>query len=139
MKLSTRNQLKGSVASLTKGVVNSEVLIRLGADREVVAIITNGAVASLDLKEGTEVIALVKASNVMLGTSIDKISARNVLCGKVASIIDGAVNTEVVVDLGDDCSVTSVITKLSAQKLELTAGSDICAIIKASSVIVATA
>lgn len=137
MKLSTRNQLKGKVTSITKGLVNSEIIIQLSEKSQVASIITNGAVESLGLQEGTEVIALIKSSNVMLGISIEKISARNVLCGKVASITDGAVNTEVVVDLGDECMVTSVITKTSAHKLGLAAGAEVCAVIKASSVIVA--
>ena len=138
MKLSTRNQLKGKVASVTKGVVNSEVIIRLSGKSQVVSIITNGAVDSLGLQEGADVIALIKSSNVMLGVGVEKISARNILCGKVATITDGAVNTEIVVDLGDGCMITSVITKVSAHKLELEEGADVCAIIKASSVIVAT-
>ena len=137
MKLSTRNQLKGKVASITKGIVNSEVIIQLAGKSQIVSIITNGAVENLGIQEGAEVIALIKSSNVMLGIGIEKISARNILCGKVASITDGAVNTEIVVDLGDGCMVTSVITKTSAHKLGLDEGAEVCAVIKASSVIVA--
>ena len=137
MKLSTRNQLKGTVASITKGVVNSEVVIQLPGKSQIVSIITNGAVKNLELEEGSKVIALIKASNVMLGIEVGKISARNVLCGKVTSVNEGAVNTEVLVDLGDGCSITSVITKMSAQNLGLTKDVKVCAIVKASSVIVA--
>ena len=137
MKLSTRNQLKGTITSITEGVVNSEVIINLFGENRIVSIITNGAVKNLGLQKGSKVIVLIKASNVMLGVNIGKISARNILCGKVASVTDGAVNTEVVVDLGDDCIITSVITKTSAQNIGLATGVEVCAIIKASSVIVA--
>ena len=137
MRLSTRNQLKGTVDSITEGIVNSEVIIRLPGKNQVVSVITNGAVKSLELEKGSKVIALIKASNVMLGINVGKISARNMLCGKVASVNDGAVNAEVVVDLGDGCMVTSIITKTSVQNLGLVKGMEVCAIVKASSVIVA--
>jgi len=57
----------------------------------------------------------------------------------VSSISEGAVNTEVTVDLGDGFVVTSVITKTSAGNLGLAKGKEVCAIIKASSVIIAKA
>jgi len=67
-----------------------------------------------------------------------KISARNVLSGKVVEITTGAVNSEVVIELPGGIKVVSIITKESAEKLGLVEGKQVCAVIKASSVMVAT-
>ena len=67
MKLSARNVLKGKVKSLQHGAVNSEVIVQLPGGMEIVSIITKTAAQSLGLKEGKEVYAVVKATNVMLG------------------------------------------------------------------------
>ncbi|MBM3142168.1 MAG: transporter [Chloroflexi bacterium] len=66
-----------------------------------------------------------------------KISARNVLKGKVKEIKPAAVNTEVTVELAGGMSVVSVITKESADKLGLTKGKEVYAVIKASNVMIA--
>jgi molybdopterin-binding protein len=67
-----------------------------------------------------------------------KISARNMLKGKVKKVNPGAVNTEVVVELQGGAEVVSIITKESAEKLGLAAGKDVYAIIKASNVMIGT-
>lgn len=66
-----------------------------------------------------------------------KLSARNVLKGKVKKIIDGAVNTEVVIELPGGTEITSIITKTSAENMKLKEGSEAYAVFKASSVMIA--
>ncbi len=66
-----------------------------------------------------------------------KVSARNQLKGKIVNLIPGAVNTEVVIELPGGAQVVSMITKHSAEDLELAVGKEAYAIIKASSVMVA--
>ena len=66
-----------------------------------------------------------------------KISARNVLKGKVKSLTHGAVNSEVVVELPGGQEIVSVITKGSAERLGLREGKEVYAVIKASSVMLA--
>lgn len=68
MKLCARNVLKGKVKSLHDGAVNSEVVVQLPSGIETVSIITKTAAQNLQLKQGKEVHAIVKASNVVLGT-----------------------------------------------------------------------
>jgi molybdopterin-binding protein len=67
-----------------------------------------------------------------------KVSARNMLKGKVKQITPGAVNTEVVIELLGGTEVVSIITKHSADQLELAQGQDVYAVVKASNVIVMT-
>jgi len=66
-----------------------------------------------------------------------KISARNILKGKVKDIKPGAVNTEVTVELAGGMSVVSVITRESAENLGLATGKEVYAVIKASNVMIA--
>ena len=66
-----------------------------------------------------------------------KISARNMLRGKVKTVKAGAVNTEVVVELPGGAEIVSTITKISAERLGLKSGQDVYAIIKASNVMIA--
>ncbi|GAP17559.1 TOBE domain-containing protein [Levilinea saccharolytica] len=66
-----------------------------------------------------------------------KISARNVLKGKVKQITPGAVNSEVVIELPGGTEVVSVITKSSVETLKLEVGKEVYAVIKASNVLVA--
>ena len=66
-----------------------------------------------------------------------KLSARNVLKGKVKSIVEGAINDEVVVELPGGQEVVAVVTKTSVRNLALAKGNDVFAVIKASSVMLA--
>jgi molybdopterin-binding protein len=68
VKLSARNVLKGKVKSVEHGAVNSEIIVQLPGGIEIVSIITKTAAQNLQLKEGKDVYAIVKASNVILGT-----------------------------------------------------------------------
>lgn len=63
-----------------------------------------------------------------------KISARNVIKGKVKKLIPGAVNTEVVIELPGGTEIVSIITKSSADSLGVQEGKEVYAVIKASSV-----
>ncbi|OGO64421.1 MAG: transporter [Chloroflexi bacterium RBG_19FT_COMBO_50_10] len=67
MKISARNILKGKVAKVVHGAVNSEVTIELPGGAQLVSIITNSSVENLGLNEGKEAYAIIKASNVMVG------------------------------------------------------------------------
>jgi molybdopterin-binding protein len=66
-----------------------------------------------------------------------KISARNILKGKVKEIKIGMVNTEVIVELPGGLQMVSVITKESAENLGLAKGKDVYAVVKASNVMIA--
>jgi molybdopterin-binding protein len=66
-----------------------------------------------------------------------KLSARNVLKGKVKQILEGTVNSEVTIELPGGIQVVSIITKKSVGALGLAVGKEAYAVIKASSVMVA--
>lgn len=58
--------IKGKISKLINGAVNTEVIIELPGGTEFVSIITKSSADSLGLKEGKEVYAVIKASNVMI-------------------------------------------------------------------------
>lgn len=66
-----------------------------------------------------------------------EISARNALKGTVKAIEVGSVNTEVTLEITAGVEITAIITKTSAEKLDLSVGKAAYAVIKASDVIVA--
>jgi len=66
MKLSARNQLRGTVNEVTTGAVMAEVVVDVGG-QDVVAAITRGSAESLELAAGDEVTVVIKATEVILG------------------------------------------------------------------------
>jgi molybdopterin-binding protein len=66
-----------------------------------------------------------------------KISARNVLEGKVKRIVHGAVNSEIIIELPGKIEIVSIITKSSARNLGLKKGKEVYAVVKASNVMIA--
>ncbi len=67
MELSARNQLRGTVKSITTGAVMAEVVVDV-AGQEIVSAITNGSVERLRLSEGQHVRVIFKATEVMVAT-----------------------------------------------------------------------
>ncbi|MBW6472520.1 MAG: TOBE domain-containing protein [Anaerolineaceae bacterium] len=66
-----------------------------------------------------------------------KLSARNVIKGKVVKVVKGAVNSEVILELPGGTQVVSIITNNSVETLGLVEGKEAYAVIKASNVMVA--
>ena len=67
MKLSARNQLKGKVAAIQEGAVNGVVVIDIGGGNKISATISMSAIKELNLKVGSDAIAVIKATSVMVG------------------------------------------------------------------------
>jgi molybdate transport system regulatory protein len=138
MKISARNVLPGKVTNVTQGAVNSEVALSLRGGETIVAVITNSSVERLGLQAGTDAFAIIKASEVMVGKELEnaKLSARNILAGEVAQIHEGAVNSEVGIQLPGGTVLIASITKESVQALNLKPGDSVSAVVKASHVMV---
>jgi molybdopterin-binding protein len=66
-----------------------------------------------------------------------KLSARNILKGRITQIVEGAVNCEVTLEVAPSLEIVAIITKSSVRSLGLTVGGAACAVIKASDVMVA--
>jgi molybdate transport system regulatory protein len=139
MKTSARNALHGVVTQVIDGAVNAEVTLRIGENQDLVAVVTRGSVAELGLAPGRQAIALIKSSFVLLspGATPPRTSARNALSGTVIHREDGAVNSEVVLELEPGKTLTATVTHESAEALGLDVGAPATALIKASHIILA--
>lgn len=136
MKISARNQLKGTIKNVQEGAVNGVVTICLGGNK-VKADITMDAIKELGLVEGKEAYAIVKASSVMFANDvISGISVRNQLKGTVTDVKEGAVNGHVTIELDNGSKVKGSITNEAIEQLCLKVGGQAVAIIKATEVMV---
>ncbi|MEJ2500075.1 MAG: TOBE domain-containing protein [Campylobacterales bacterium] len=136
MKTSARNQCKGTIETIKAGQVNSEIVLNVSGNT-IKAIITNDAVSDMELAAGQEVYAIIKASFVMVAKEKPgKISTRNILETTVSDIINGMVNCELKLSMGET-TLTAIITEEAAKDLEIAKGDTVYALIKASSIILA--
>ena len=139
MKTSARNQFLGTVAQVKTGAVNDEIVLDIAGGHSIVAIVTRDSTLELGLVPGAQAFALVKDAAIILVTDEGsaRFSARNRLGGSIARIQPGAVNTEVVLDLGGGATLAAIITNDSCEQLGLAVGARATGIFKASSVILA--
>ena len=67
MQISARNQLRGTVKSVTLGAVMAEVVVALPDGQEIVSAITRASAEGMNLKTGDQVVAIIKSTEVMVG------------------------------------------------------------------------
>ncbi|EGV32823.1 molybdenum-pterin binding protein [Thiorhodococcus drewsii AZ1] len=137
MKISARNILRGTVEAVKSGAVNSEVDLTLPGGEKLVAMVTNESAQSLGLAGGKEVVALVKASSVLVMTDDSgiRLSARNCLAGTVKNVTAGPVSAEITIALAGGDEVHASITHNAETELGLKEGTAAMAVFKASAVI----
>ncbi|PTM99609.1 TOBE domain-containing protein [Streptomyces sp. VMFN-G11Ma] len=138
MSLSIRNQIPGTVTSVTAGEAMATVKVRLDGGQELTAAITVDAVEDLGLAEGSAVRALVKSTEVALASArVEGLSIRNQLPGTVRDIATGGAMAAVKVTV-DGVELTAAITKDAVTDLGLAAGSAVVVLIKATEVALGT-
>jgi molybdate transport system regulatory protein len=139
-RTSARNQLAGRVVNIHFGVVNDTVELELPGGECVTANLTSESTHDLGLQIGSEVIALIKSSSVLIALPDEglKLSARNQFPGIVSEVTMGAVNAEVSIRLQGGNVMTSIVTVESVRALGLAEGVAVVAVVKASSVILGT-
>jgi molybdate transport system regulatory protein len=137
MKTSARNAFHCEVAAVTRAAVNAQVELQVTDTSRIFAVITRQSADDLQLAHGRCVIALVKSSFVMpahLGDAM-RVSVQNRLDGTVLDRVDGGVNAEIEIDIGGGKTLTSVITRHSADELSLRTGEPVSALFDAGHVI----
>ncbi|MDO4626848.1 MAG: TOBE domain-containing protein [Pasteurellaceae bacterium] len=138
MTISARNQLVAHISAIRTGATNDVIEMELKTGEKLTAVITAESTANLGLDINTEVLAIFKAPSVILSTDNSLIfSSRNQFKGKVEQITHGAVNAEIIIKTYLGTRFTAIITETSANNMALQIGTDVTALIKASSVILA--
>jgi molybdopterin-binding protein len=79
MNISARNQLVGKVSKIISGAVNAEISVALPGGGEIVSVITKASAKSLKLKKGSPVVAVIKASDILLAVPCGNPDCK---CGK---------------------------------------------------------
>jgi molybdate transport system regulatory protein len=136
--LTTRNQLRGTVARVSLGSVMAEVEIDVDG-QELVAAVTRHSVERLGLADGDAVTVLIKATEVMLAKgsgSYDELTTRNQISGKVSAVETGSVMAEVRIAISGG-ELVAAVTRHSVERLALAAGDDVVALVKATEVMLA--
>ncbi|MGB2552270.1 TOBE domain-containing protein [Campylobacter sp. MOP51] len=138
MSFSARNQLQAEIVEVKTGVVNSLIVSKLQGGEIVKATVTVESEKALDLKVGKKVVYLFKASSIIVakGENDLKLSATNQIKGKVVSVKEGAVNSEIDIKIAGGDKLSAIITNESTKSLALKAGDDVVAVIKASQIII---
>ncbi|QGZ63647.1 TOBE domain-containing protein [Paraburkholderia acidisoli] len=142
MRTSARNQLFGTVTGIVRGAVNDEVSMALPGGEAIVATVTHESVEMLALGEGAPVVALVKATSIVLvadAADAARLSARNRLSGTVEVLRRGAVNADVSIVLPGGAVLAAIVTEASVEALGLVIGKPATAVFKASSVLLGAA
>jgi molybdate transport system regulatory protein len=138
MRTSARNALRGEISRITDAAVTCEATLALADGVEISAVLTRRSVEELGLAVGKPAIALVKPSFVLLAKGEGlRTSARNQLQGVVVGREDGAVTSEVGLDVGGGKTLTATVTRESAESLRIAPGDRLWALIKAQHVILA--
>ncbi|WP_329200171.1 MULTISPECIES: TOBE domain-containing protein [unclassified Streptomyces] len=139
MSLSIRNQIPGTITSVTAGEAMATVKVRLAGGQDITAAITADAVKELGFTEGSAVNALVKSTEVALATGpVAGVSIRNQIPGTVTDVATGGAMGSVKVSV-EGGELTAAITKDAVEALGLAAGSSVVALIKSTEISLASA
>lgn len=134
-KIRSQNQLLGVITAKHEGRTESEISVDLGAFTEIIVTLKSSTPDQKNHNVGDQVLLRVKPSSIIISTDRRiRTSARNNLRGKIVRLLKGEVNTEVIIDIGNEKTMCSVITDISVKELELSVGTEVVALFKASSV-----
>ncbi len=139
MSLSIRNQMSGTVLTVSPGEVMATVKVRLEGGQEITAAVTLEAVEELGIATGSEVRTLIKSTEVALATgAVGGLSIRNQIPGTVTDVTTGGAMAGVKVAVAGG-ELTAAITRDAVEDLGLAAGSEVTALIKSTEIALAAA
>lgn len=139
MKTSSRNSFHGKVTAIRAGVINDEIELLLDNGDTVCALITRAATEKLKLTVGSEAVAIIKATEIMLASETEDyvFSCRNQFSGKVVKLVRGFVNGEVLLQTASGLELNATITLEGVNRLKLERGTPVVALFKTSNVLIA--
>jgi molybdate transport system regulatory protein len=141
MNTSARNHLLGSVRELRRGRVNDEVLIDITQELQIHCSLTRESSEALKLEQpGRRVHVLIKAPFVMLAAPSENAhySTSNRFAGTVKAVVDGAVQSEIQIDIGQDRTLTAMVARDIADQSWLRVGETVVALVNPAHIVLAT-
>ncbi|PLX86691.1 MAG: hypothetical protein C0617_00335 [Desulfuromonas sp.] len=140
MQFSARNAWCGEILEISQGQVNAQVAISLQGPAVLSAMVTRQSLNSLALAPGREVLALAKASSVIIGLDLrpEQVGAQNLLTGQVRRIVAGPAQADVTLELPGGSTASGVVSLEGLECLGLAEGDEACALIKATDILLAT-
>ncbi len=141
MKTSARNQFSGTISAIQSGPVTTEVRLAMRGGQAITVALSSSAALQLDLQQGQEAIALVKASSIVLVGDFAgyKLSASNQLAGSISRIARGAVSSLIGLTLPGGVVITASVTNDAVEAMSLSIGQTASAVFKSSAVMLAVA
>ncbi|MGR9085846.1 MAG: TOBE domain-containing protein [Gammaproteobacteria bacterium] len=132
VKTSARNQLFGSVSSITRGEVNAEVTVKLKGGDHVVTTVTMDLLGKLGIRIGADAVLLINNADIVMSADslAHQFSARNRLPCTVLRVQQDAVDSEVIVLLRGGEILGAMLTRQSVQNLSLAPGLPVWAMFK---------
>lgn len=134
-KTSARNAFTGTINRIKRSDLLAEVEILTNTGLTVVSVITAESADNLELREGLNATATIKAPWVIVSTGEAPTSARNHFSGTVREVHIGEIEAEVIVTLDEGSTVCALITAQSAHRLKLAEGKPVSVMFKAFAVI----
>ena len=139
MKTSSRNTCTGKITNIIRGGLNDEVELTLEAGEKIYGQLAHASAERLGLKEGSEAMALVKATEILLVSDNDdyEICCRNQFTGKVMKLVRGFVNGEVIIQTPSGLELNATVSLEGINRLRVERGAVVTAMFKSSNVIIA--
>lgn len=135
--LSARNKIRGIVSEVKCDGVMGIVKVDAGQEK-ITATISAESVKTLKIKPGSKVVAVIKATEVMMANDKLVMSARNQFRGTVRELEKDALMAIVKLDVSGDIGITALISAEAADQLGLAVGKEAVAVVKATSVMIAS-
>ena len=139
MKTSSRNTCTGKITNIIRGGLNDEVELTLEAGEKIYGQLAHASAERLGLKEGSEAMALVKATEILLVSDNDdyEICCRNQFTGKVLKLVRGFVNGEVIIQTPSGLELNATVSLEGINRLRVERGATVTAMFKSSHVMIA--
>ena len=131
LQISARNQIQGKIKSIRQKRVNSEVLLELKSGHELLSIITNSAVESLNLKVADEVMAIFKSTSVTMQK--ESSSRYNNFLGTLKHKEEGKLNVELILDLGEE---ETLVSMMPLEEANFSVGEEVVATVRPRDVMI---
>ncbi|MDD3343056.1 MAG: TOBE domain-containing protein [Sulfurospirillaceae bacterium] len=135
LKLSARNQLSGTITDIKEDRVNVLIEMTIKDSDKLFSTITKSSFSDLGLSLGDNIIAIIKASSVLISKNKPALACENLLKGKVIQILSDTSNTEVTLELESKSTITATIANEIFEPLNLKINKEAYAFFKASNVI----